>query len=324
MVKLSIRQLTAVRELARTQNFTEAAARLHTTQSNLSVALREVENLLGARLFERTTKRFGLTSVGADFVPVVERILDDLQAGIDNVLASAQLQKGVLAVGATPQLIATLVSGLIADYRRLHPNIDVRLEDTSTAELTRLLRGRSIEFALGTFPRQETDLAVKPLFEDPLVALAHTSLHLPRVCAWKEIAERQLISIVRSSSVGQLIDSTVWKVTGQTYRPMLEVHYWSTVISLTESLRGICIVPAYAASTAAIGTLRKIELVEPTVLRWISVAYLNNRDLSPAGQAFLTQLRGDRRFQDAEGTTASQSRKRQQAAVQRERRTREA
>jgi DNA-binding transcriptional LysR family regulator len=303
MVKLSIRQLTAVRELARTQSFTEAAARLHTTQSNLSVALREVESLLGARLFERTTKRFGLTSVGADFVPVVERILDDLQAGIDNVLASARLQKGVLAVGATPLLIATLVSELIADYRRLYPNIDVRLEDTSTDELTRLLRGRSIEFALGTFPRQETDLAVEPLFEDRLIALAHTTLHLPRVCTWKEIVERPLISIVRSSSVGQLIDSTVWKLTGQTYRPMLEVHYWSTAISLTESLRGICIVPAYAAKTAAVGSLRKIDLVEPTVLRWISVAHVNNRELSPAGQAFLKLLHGDRRFRRTPRTT---------------------
>jgi hypothetical protein len=86
----------------------------------------------------------------------------------------------------------------------------------------------------------------------------------------------------------------------------------------------MCIVPAYAANTAAIGSLRKIDLVEPTVLRWISVAYLNNRDLSPAGQAFLALLRGDRRFQNTERTTAGQSRKRQQAAVQRERRTREA
>lgn len=305
MSKLSIRQLIAVRELARTQSFTEAAARLHTTQSNVSVALREVESLLGARLFERTTKRFGLTSAGADFVPVVERVLADLQAGIDNVSASARLQKGVLAVGATPLLIATLVSGLIADYRKRYPNIDVRLEDASTAELTRLLRGRSIEFALGTFPRQETDLALEQLFEDPLVALAHTSLPLPGICTWKQISEHPLISIVRSSSVGQLIDSTVWKLTGQTYRPMLEVHYWSTVISLTESLRGICIVPAYAAKTAAVGSLRRIDLVEPTVLRWISVAFMNNRECSPAGQAFLTLLRGDPRFRHAEPSIAA-------------------
>jgi LysR family transcriptional regulator, carnitine catabolism transcriptional activator len=298
-MKLSIRQLSAVRELARTHSFTEAAARLHTTQSNLSLAIREVESLLGTRLFERTTKRFSLTGAGVDFVPIVERVLDDLQAGVDNVRASARLQKGVLAIGATPLLMATLLAGLIADYRRSHPNIDIRVEDTSTAELTRLLRSRSIEFALGTFPPKETDLAVVPLFDDPLIALAHRSLAMPARCTWKDVAARRLISIVRSSSVGQLVDSTIWKVTGRPYRPMIEAHYWSTVVSLTSSLGGICIVPRYARHVEYGRDLKVVNVGEPQVVRTISVAYMRGRELSPAGQAFLALLRGHRAFNGA-------------------------
>lgn len=315
MIKLTVRQLMALRELARTQSFTEAAARLHTTQSNLSIAVQEAEHLLGTRLFERTTRRFRLTNAGSDFLPVVERILDDLEAGIENVQASAQLQKGVLTIGATPLLSAALVSDLLAEYRRSYPSIDVRLEDTSTAELTRLLRSRSIEFALGTFSRAEADLTVVPLFEDPLVALAHTSLRLPKVCTWSDLGQRPLISIIRNSSVGELIDRTVWKVTGQAYRPMIETHHWSTVISLAESMGGICIVPAYAGKTAAGRSLKKIDLVEPRVIRTISVAYVSTRELSPAGQAFLSSLYSDRRFGGVEHAAKAPRRRKDKRAA---------
>lgn len=290
MIKLTIRQLTALRELARTQSFTEAAARMHTTQSNVSFAVQEAESLLGTRLFERTTKRFQMTSAGEDFLPAVERMLDDLQTGIDNVMARAQLQKGLLAIGATPLLAARRISGLLADYRRDYPHIDIHLEDASTGALTKCLRNRSIEFALGTFSRRESDLNIVSLFEDPLIALAHISIGLPKICAWKDIAQRPLVSIVRNSSVGELIERTVWQVTGQTFQPMLEVHHWSTVMSLAESLQSICIVPAYLWGIADGCTLEKIELEEPRVLRTISVAYLKNRELSPAGEAFLSLL----------------------------------
>lgn len=294
MSKLTMRQLSAIREVARTQNFTEAALRLNTTQSNISLAIREVEDVLGTRLFERTTKRFRLTNAGSDFVPVVERILDDLQAGVENVHASSQLQKGVLAIGATPLLISTLLCQYVAEYRESHPKIDIRLEDTSSDELTQLLRNRSLEFVIGTFTEKDTDLKVEPLFEEPLTVLAHPATRLSGRCTWRQLLAHPLVSTVRTSTFGQLIDSTVWKVTGRPYRPMLEVRYWTSVISLAESLATACIVPGYASRTMH-GKLKKVQLLEPRVVRTISIAYLIGRELSPAGRAFLQLLLAKKR-----------------------------
>lgn len=290
MINLSMRQLVALQQLAQTQSFTEAAARMHTTQSNVSLAIQEAESLLGTRLFERSTRRFRMTSAGEEFIPVVERALADLRSGIDNVLARAQLHRGVLAVGAPPLFAATLLSEVLSSYQVAHPHVDLRVEDASTAELHSGLRSRSIEFAVGTFSRREADLKVIPLFDDALVALAHPGLDLPQACAWKELVRHPLVSIVRNSSVGELIDRTVWKATGQAYRPRLEVHHWSSVISLAESLKGACVVPAYAAGLAHGRQLRKIDLLDPSVLRTISVAHLSHCDISPAGQAFLEML----------------------------------
>lgn len=283
---LTIRQLIAIREVARMQNFTGAALRLHTTQSNISIAIQEAENILGSRLFERTTKSFRLTNAGLDFVPVVERILDDLQAGIKNIQASSALQKGVLTLGATPLIISTLLCEYVAQYKKKFPKIDIRIEDASTDELAQLLRNRSLEFAIGPFTEKDEGLNVEPLFEDSLTVLAHAATGLSGKCTWSQLLDHPLVSISSASTFGQLINSTVWTVTGTPYSPMLEVKYWSSVISFAKSLSTACIVPEYASHLGH-DKLRKVQLIEPRIVRTISIAYLTARELSPAGRAFL-------------------------------------
>lgn len=286
MSKISMRHLVAVRAVADSQSFTGAAVRLHTTQSNVSIAIREIEEILGARLFDRTTKRFGLTSAGEEFVAVVERLLDDLEAGIENARASSRLQKGVLALGATPLLTSALLADLIAEYRQRHPNVDIRIHDTSSAECLRLLRSRTVEVVMGTFDESEADLFVEPFLQDPLVALVHPSIKLSGRCSWKQLLAHPIVSISRTNVVGQLIDRTFWELTGEPFRPTMEVQYWTTATAFAQRLAGVCIVPAYGAE-AMRGELRRVSLNGPRVVRAISVAHLAGRDLSPAARSFV-------------------------------------
>lgn len=285
-----MRNLTAVREVARCQSFTEAAARLYTTQSNISIAIRETEEILGTRLFERTTKRFALTTAGVEFVSVVERILDDLQAGIDNAQARSRLQKGILAIGVSPLLISALFAQFLADYHKLYPHVDLRVHDTSSTEFLRLLHSRTVELVVGTFTGEEADLTVTPLFQDPLMALVHPSTRLTGRCTWRQLLAYPLVAVSRTSTVGQLIDRTIWKLTGEPYQPMIEVQYWTTAIALAQRLSAVCIVPTYAAD-AVRGDLRKVQVTNPRVVRTISLAYLSSRELSPVGRSFIELMK---------------------------------
>src|SRR5690625_6286890 len=78
-MNVTIKQLTYFREVARCGSFTDAANQLHTSQSNLSSSIRVLEELLGVRLINRTTKHFELTESGEAFLDVAERVLDDLE-----------------------------------------------------------------------------------------------------------------------------------------------------------------------------------------------------------------------------------------------------
>lgn len=301
MTKVTLKQLAAVRELARTQSFTQAAARLHTTQSNLSLAIQEVENVLGARLFHRSTKQCRLSALGAQFLPVVERVLDDLQWGVANIQANVQLEKGMLSVGTSAMLASDAVAGMLAKYRRACPNIQIRLEDRATAEHVSLLRSGHVELVIGNYSRLDADLVQYPLFQVPLVLFAHRRLELPSEISWRELGRHSLVSIVRSSSVGRLIDKTWWQVHKRDYAPDIECHHWGSVLAMTDALQSMCVAPLHAVRPGQYPDLMRIDLGEPTVTRVISLAHLHDHELSPAASEFLKMMLAEYRPDDTPG-----------------------
>jgi len=296
MTKLTLKQLSAIRELARVQSFTQAAAKLHTTQSNLSIAVQEAEQLLGARLFDRTTKRCRLTPVGEEFLPVVERVLADLQRGVEHVQASVALHRGSLAIATSSLLASGLVADILGEFHARHPGIALRLEDGATAEHVRMLRDGAVELGIGTYSERETDLELIPLFEVPLVVLSHPSLKMGNAVSWSQLEDAKLVSIVRQSSVGQLIEKTYLEDLGKPYRPMTECHHWGTVIRLTAALRVACIAPRHVLPDPIGLPLACAALIDPVVHRTVCLAYAKSRRLSLPAKSFVAQLKSDPRF----------------------------
>jgi DNA-binding transcriptional LysR family regulator len=114
---------------------------------------------------------------------------------------------------------------------------------------------------------------------------------MPKKVTWQQLEKKKnLISITRDSSVGQLIDKTWWQLHGRPYLPEIECHHWTSVLAMTKALEGMCIAPSHAAQSHIYPELERIEIVKPVVRRTISIAYLRNHELSPAAKAFLVQV----------------------------------
>jgi DNA-binding transcriptional LysR family regulator len=291
MIKLSIKQLSAIRELAVSRSFTVAAVNLHTTQSNLSMTIREAEEIVGLRLFDRTTKQVSPTAAGEVFADSIGRMLDDLDSHIRNLQSLGGLSNGTLPVGVTPLLGSTIVAQAIAEFHEQYPGIAIRMEDAVTNTLVTLLVRREIELAIGTFDGRASEIHMEPLFDDRLVALSHPSLGLAASVAWADLLDKKLIGIGGSSSVGKLIEHTFWNSGKRIVHPAIASQHWLTVMALTSSMKGVCIVPSYACVAGFTNNLVRSELVEPSVSRTISLASIKGRSLSPAAEAFARMLR---------------------------------
>ena len=116
---VSARDLRAVVLVARYLSFIAAAAELHLSQPGLSRVIRKVEQELGVALFHRSTRQVALTAAGAQFVPVAERLLQDLAVGVEAVRDLANQTRGHVAIGCPMSVAQSNLIGIVLEYRRL-------------------------------------------------------------------------------------------------------------------------------------------------------------------------------------------------------------
>jgi DNA-binding transcriptional LysR family regulator len=125
-------------------SFSAAAARTHAVQSTVSAGIRSLEQELGIVLFERSPQRVALTPAGAELLPVARRAL----AGLDELRAVAQHEpavRGRLRVGVFTNFRAIDLPGILGEFRRRHPAVELQIGPGpagSTGFLDDVRRGR--------------------------------------------------------------------------------------------------------------------------------------------------------------------------------------
>src|SRR6478735_995849 len=116
MVDFTSRQLRAFLLVAQYHNFTRAAEALFITPSGLSVLIRELENQLGFRLFDRTTRQVAMTEAGNRLLVVVRRSLQDLDDATSRIAQSARESSDNLSVGAGLLMAANILPQAIKEF----------------------------------------------------------------------------------------------------------------------------------------------------------------------------------------------------------------
>src|ERR687889_728823 len=102
----TLRQMRAFVALAKAGNFTLAAQAMHVTQSGL---IKELEQTLGTRVVDRSTRRITLTESGRELYPLFSQMIDDLDGALANVADHTQLRRGVVRIAAPQLMCCTLV-----------------------------------------------------------------------------------------------------------------------------------------------------------------------------------------------------------------------
>jgi aminoethylphosphonate catabolism LysR family transcriptional regulator len=162
-------QLRAFHAVATTGGFSRAAARLGLTQPAVSDQVRKLEEGYDVRLFDRHNRSVSLTPLGQRLLEITRRYFDAEQAADALLSDSRALRVGHIRVSADAPLH---VMPVIADFRARHPGVTVSLRrGNSDAVLRHLLDFTADIGVLAHVPPGETRLEVRPLREDPFVAL---------------------------------------------------------------------------------------------------------------------------------------------------------
>ena len=115
--------------LAKAGNLAAAARALNVTPPAVTRRLAQLEQRLGVRLVNRTTRSFSLTSEGASYAQHASRILGEIRA-MEDVVASGREPRGLLRVNATLGFGRTTIAPLVSEFARRYPDIEVQVDVT--------------------------------------------------------------------------------------------------------------------------------------------------------------------------------------------------
>lgn len=303
-MNISLKQLKCFVAVADQKSFTRAAQSLHTTQSAVSLMIKELEDEVGFRLFDRTTRQVHLSNSGETFYRLAGHLLDEFQTVLRDASDIAALRKGQVRVGATEAVACSLVVPAIAEYQKLHPGIDVQLVVTLVPTMLQALVSSEVDFIVGPDSMKDEDIdrgiSAETLGRSPiwLWCLPDHQLASGKEVPWHSTFEHDLI-IPALDFTTKLTPAIMAHVDSPSLGDMPHhgrgsrrpVGNITAAFSMAQAGLGVTFAAAYTRPLATALGLAGRPLVSPTLHRALMLYMRRGRVMSPAANSFMEHFR---------------------------------
>jgi LysR family transcriptional regulator, carnitine catabolism transcriptional activator len=258
------------------------------TPSGLSILMRELENQLGFRLFDRNTRQVVLTEYGNALLPVVQQSMDSIQATIAGISRHAREKNQRLNVGATPLIAAHVLPSVIARFTARNPSISVRLYDGERGHIVDMVRAGTLDLGIGMF------------FSKPTAGISRIALQRSALCVissasdeslgrssvrWRDLPADRLMQLPPENPIQRLIDECLAKVGLRTSSDVV-LNFLETQIAMAEAGGGIAIVPSFVLPACKQRKVVITPLVDPVVALDLFIIRSRGRRLPPGSEPF--------------------------------------
>ncbi len=166
MILPTLKQLRYLVAVSDFHHFGRAADSCFVTQSTLSTGLKELENLLGIVLVERTKRSVIMTPIGKDIAQRAKAILAQAEDLVDVARSDGQPLSGVLRLGVIPTIGPYLLPSSLPLLKELYPDLQLYLKEDQTARLLGLLLSGELDLVLMALPYDMDGVAIIPLGDD--------------------------------------------------------------------------------------------------------------------------------------------------------------
>ncbi len=288
---MDLRHLRYFTAVADTLHFGRAAERLHMAQPPLSRAIRVLEEELGTRLFDRSTRGVRLSAAGAALLPEARRLLrgaDALRAGARHL---AQGEVGTLSIGFISAAAYGIFPDIVRSFRRTHPGVELVLREATSDAQPRALRAGDLDLGFVLPGPVDPALAYIPLTWEPLVAALPANRRWPTRLPLSTLANEPFVLFPREAGAW-LYDAIVSFCRRAGFVPRIEQEaiQMQTIVSLVAAGIGVALVPASLERMRRTGVVYR-ALTEKSPAVEIGLAH-RARDDSPLIRALVAVARG--------------------------------
>lgn len=284
----TLRQLEAFVAVASAGSFGAAATAIHASPSATSALIKELESLLSAKLFERTTRRVQLTQAGEAMRESAVRALREVERATTQVQAVQAREIGVVSVAAPPMLAAKLLVPVAKQLRRGHPGLHVKILDVAATEIGPLLRIGQVDLGVGTPRQAEEGMKIHSLLKGPLFVVMPRRHPLARKRAVRiaQLALEPLVLQLRNSPLREEVEALFVRHDLQP-EVIAEAAQLATLLSMVEAGFGISVMPCYAPILEHMRGSVARPLQEAGSSSEVAVIREADHPLSPAAEAFI-------------------------------------
>lgn len=300
---ISLLQLRAFLAVSRYGSFTRAAEVLHRTQPAVTQQVRTLEQMLGLKLFDRSTRQLRLTETGVELVPVLSAMLQQLDDILEDTQDVRHKRVGRVRVGCLPSVASLFLPERIAEFRRHHPGVSFMLNDGLGDQVVSMIKRGDVDFGITDIPQRSPELTAYPLLKETVSVLYldnHPIDDAPSIDV-DELSKHDLILMAHGSTVRHIID-TAFAAQGRAAVATCEASYNSTAIGMVQAGLGIALLPPSGFSLAVNERLRTREVDAPGFTRQLGIIMLKSKSLTPSAHAFMSMLLDEEPLQSLRDT----------------------
>jgi DNA-binding transcriptional LysR family regulator len=291
---VTARQLHAVLAVAEYNSFIAAAAFLKTSQPALSRTIKRVEDVVGVRLFDRSTRRIAITTAGREFVAVAERMLNDLRISVSSMREIGQQQRGQIIISSIMSVANGLLPAVVARYRASHPGIEIILREGVHGTVLEDIRSGTADLGASYVDDVPDFVQAKRVSREvfavivPRTHLLAKSTKRPTLTL-TELVDFPLVSLPYESRTRRIVDGAA-AAAGKILQHAATVTQFATMMSFVRAGVGIAVVPSGAIGGLLGRDLTAVPLVKPRLSRDVGLMWLREREPTPAAQGFADML----------------------------------
>lgn len=286
---MDLRNLTTFVHVAELGNFSRAAERLGYSQPTISVQIRQLEQELGFRLFDRIGHAVRLTDKGRDTLVYAQQVYRLCQQMVtDN--AESEERETLIRVATSDSLSAPLLHECFPYIREKHPNIHLELTTAGTEELFRLLDHNEADIVCTLdshiYNANYHIVGEKKVGVHFIVNVA-SPLADQDCLSKEELLDQDLLLTEKGMSYRRILDEWLAKEALEV-RPVLEAGQSDLLCSLVEMGLGCSFLPDYVTEGAVSrGTVKRLTADGFHPDLWKQVLYHREKWVSPSMQAVL-------------------------------------
>jgi LysR family cyn operon transcriptional activator len=293
-----LRHLRYLLAVADNGGFTRAAEVLHVSQPTLSQQIRQLEEMLGVVLFDRTSRTVTPTDAGRAYIECARRVLVELAAGKRALHDVKDLSRGTLRLAMTPTFMAYLIGPIVRDYAGRFPNIHLEIFELSMDDIEIGLADDSLDIAIAFDEVRNADIESIPAFVETLglmVGREHPLYDHQTALMADEVAQLDFALLTPDFATRTCIDEYFTKAR-ITPRIVVEVNSVNTLLEVIRHTRVATILPEPIATQDR--ALSKLAMQDKAPQRGAALLRRKNNYHSAASAAFMDLVLGKMAQQD--------------------------